>query len=370
MTAGGKRRATAGALCAAIALCGAIAAAAQPSADRPDFAIDAAKRAAVIDKVLRELNDSYVFPETAKRMEAAVRGRLTKKEYDTLGSAAAFASKLTADLQEVSKDKHLRVRHLDPAARHSREGGASMAPFAASDDYGFHRVERLAGNVGYIDLRMFFPPELGADKVTAAMNFVADTDALIFDLRQNGGGSPEMVALITSYLFDEKPVHLNDFAGRDGKIKRSYWTRKDVPGRRFTGKDVYVLTSSATFSAAEEFAYNLTNLKRAMLVGETTGGGANPVDMLRLEEGFAVSIPVSRAVNPITKTNWEGVGVKPDVNVAAPLALKTAHAVALQKLSEQAGDPARADALNRALQQTQKELEELKTSGGSPAATR
>ena len=354
---------------------------AQFSEGAPDFSIDAPKRAAVIDKVLRELNDSYVFPDVAKRMEAAVRERLVKKEYDTLTSAAAFAAKLTADLQEVSKDKHLRVRPLDPAARAPRKteaspkqqeepGLASMGRGGRSDNYGFYRVERLAGNIGYIDLRMFFPPELGADKVTAAMTLVADTDALIFDLRQNGGGSAEMVALITSYLFDETPVHLNDFVNRSGEIESSSWTLKDVPGPRYTGKDVYVLTSSTTFSAAEEFAYNLTHLKRATLVGETTGGGANPVNMLRLEEGFQVSIPVSRAVNPITKTNWEGVGVKPHVDVAAPLALKTAHAAALQKLEDQAGDSARADALKRALQQTQKELEELKTSGGSPTASR
>lgn len=317
---------------------------AHPPHAEPDAEVDGATRAAVIEKVVRELNDSYVFPEVAKRMENAVRSRMQRKEYDTLSSAKVFAAKFTVDLQEVSNDKHLRVRHTGRAEvadrlpelspeQQEQEQRAAMSRSGRNDNYGFHRVERLPGNVGYLDLRMFFPAELAAEKAAAAMNFLADTDALIIDLRQNGGGNPEMVALLTSYLFDEKPVHLNDFAGRNGEIKRSYWTLKEVPGRRYTAKDVYVLTSSATFSAAEEFAYNLTNLKRATLIGETTGGGANPVDMFQLDGGFEVSVPVARAVNPITKTNWEGTGVKPDLDVPARLALKTAHVAALKKLS-------------------------------------
>ena len=162
------------------------------------------------------------------------------------------------------------------------------------------------------------------------MNKVADADALIIDLRKNGGGSAGMVALLVSYLLEPEPILVNTFVGRDGTVTDETWTTKDLPGRRFT-KEVYVLTSAYTFSAAEEFAYDLKNLKRATLVGETTGGGANPIDMFRINDRFEVSIPVARAVNPISKTNWEGVGVAPDVSVAAADALETAHRAALAK---------------------------------------
>src|SRR5262249_6744024 len=149
-------------------------------------------------------------------------------------------------------------------------------------------------------------------------------DAIVFDLRQNGGGSPEMIRFLTSYLF-EAPTHLNDMVDREGKTVEEWWTTKDVPGRRpKTDVPVYVLTSQRTFSGAEEFSYNLKNLKRATLVGETTGGGAHPVRGEQLNDRFAIRIPFMRACNPITKTNWEGTGVEPDVKVPAAEALDKA----------------------------------------------
>jgi C-terminal processing protease CtpA/Prc len=172
-------------------------------------------------------------------------------------------------------------------------------------------VERLAGNVGYIDLRSFSPASMAAKKAAEAMNSLATTDALLIDLRRNGGGDPAMVALLISYSVDGEPIHLNDFVGRDGNVQQQFWTSRDVEGKRYGGKDVYVLTSSFTFSAAEEFAYNLTTLKRATLVGETTGGGANPVTFFEIDDRFRISVPTARARNPITMTNWEGTGVAP-----------------------------------------------------------
>lgn len=304
----------------------------------PDAPVDSATRTQVIDAILKRLNDSYVFPEAAKKMESAIRERASKGEYDSAAGAQAFAEKLTGDLQAVSKDKHLRVRYSPEPIPVRPERGEPTAEERAEQrrrlgwmNHGFDKVERLPGNVGYISFRGFMDEEAGAEAVASSFNFVANTDALIIDMRQNGGGNPAMVALVCSYLFGPEPVHLNDLYWREGDRTDEFWTRKEVAGRRYLGKDVYVLTSGRTFSGAEEFSYNLKNLKRATIVGETTGGGAHPGGMFRLTDHFGVFVPTGRAISPVTKTNWEGTGVEPDVKVSADLALKTAHVAALRK---------------------------------------
>jgi C-terminal processing protease CtpA/Prc len=226
-------------------------------------------------------------------------------------------------------------------------------------NYGFDKVERFPGNIGYIELRGFTDAENGAATVAAAMTFVTNTDALIIDLRRNGGGSPEMVALISSYLFAE-PVHLNSLYWREGDRTEDFWTRKDVQGKRYLGKDVYILTSKQTFSAAEEFSYNLQNLKRATIVGETTGGGAHPGGMHRVMSDFAVFVPSGRAINPITKKNWEGVGVIPEIPVPADQALTVARLTALKKAAPTTTDAQIKAALLAEIQRLEKELQGFK----------
>lgn len=165
----------------------------------------------------------------------------------------------------------------------------------------------------------------------AAMNFLSHVAAIIFDLRENGGGDPKMIALISTYLFD-KPTHLNDLYNRKQDSTTQSWTLPYVPGNRLPDAPAFVLTSTATFSGAEEFSYNLKNLKRAILVGETTGGGAHPVRGQRIDDHFTVQVPFERAINPISKTNWEGTGVVPDVAAKASEALDVAEKLATAKL--------------------------------------
>jgi len=162
-----------------------------------------------------------------------------------------------------------------------------------------------------------------------AMNLVANTDALIFDLRNNGGGSPSMVALITSYLYDSEPFHLNSVYSRAKNDLSQSWTQAYVPGKHYGNKPIFILTSHRTFSAAEEFTYNLKNLKRATIVGEVSAGGANPGNVHQITKHFSVFIPDGRAINPITQTNWEGTGVTPDVKTSQNEAFKTAYKFAL-----------------------------------------
>lgn len=340
---------------------------AQQPADRPDMQVDTATRTQVIDELLKQLNEGYVFPEIAKQMETAVRARQKNNEYDNLTSAKEFTKKLTDDLQAVSRDKHLRVNYsIQPIPVRQERGEptaaekAEFATYMKRINYGFEKVERLRGNIGYIDFRGFFDPEGGAETVAAAMNFVNNTDALIFDLRQNGGGDPAMVALICSYLFGDKPVHLNDLYFREGNKTEEFWTKATVAGKKYGDKDVYILTSNRTFSGAEEFANNLKVLKRATIIGETTGGGANPGGSVRLNEHFQVFVPGGRAINPITKTNWEGTGVEPDVKVPKDQALHAAQLAALNKSLANTKDEDFKQALKERIGMLQKELDDMK----------
>jgi C-terminal processing protease CtpA/Prc len=339
---------------------------AQP--EQPDLTIDAATRTQVIDNVLKRLNDSYVFPEVSKKMEQSIRDRAAKKEYDQITSAKQFAMTLTKDLQAVSNDKHLRVRYSHspiPERGERREPTAEEREQRKRDlnwmNHGFTKVERLAGNIGYLEFRNFMDEELGAETVAAAMNFVNGTDALIIDLRGNGGGNPAMVALICSYLFGPEPVHLNDLYWRQGNRTEEFWTRKEVAGKRYLNKDVYVLTSKRTFSGAEEFSYNLKNLKRATIIGETTGGGAHPGGGFRISEHFGMFVPTGRAISPITKTNWEGTGVTPDIAVPADQALTVARITALKKSSTTLQNPEFKEGVQEEIAKLEKELSLMKS---------
>ena len=211
-------------------------------------------------------------------------------------------------------------------------GGPGPGPRSGPPgDCGFEKAEKQDGNVGYIKLNGFADPEACKDAVTAAFAAIEGVDAIIFDLRENGGGAPPMVALVTSYLF-EKRTHLNDIWNRKTNETQEFWTNPDLPGKKFTTQPVFVLTAQRTFSGGEEFTYNLKVLKRGTIVGETTGGGAHPVRGEGLDERFMIGVPDARAINPITKTNWEGVGVEPDVKVPAAEALEVARKLVAEKL--------------------------------------
>lgn len=349
-----------------LALSGAVVSFAQP--EQPDLTIDAATRTQVIDAILKRLNDSYVFPDVAKKMEQSVREKAAKKEYDQITSAKQFATTLTTDLQAVSKDKHLRVRYSHEAIP---ERGPRREPTAEEREerkreltwmnHGFGKVERLRGNIGYLEFFNFADEELGADTVAAAMNFINGTDALIIDMRKNGGGNPAMVALVCSYLFGPEPVHLNDLYWREGNRTDEFWTKKEVAGKRYLNKDVYVLTSNRTFSGAEEFTYNLKNLKRATIIGETTGGGAHPGGVFRISEHFGMFVPTGRAISPITKTNWEGTGVTPDIAVPADQALHVARITALKKSLTTLKNPGFKAGVEDEIQKLEKELAAMKS---------
>lgn len=307
-----------------------------------DFKIDAVARARVIEGAIAKLDSTYVFPDVAARMAATVRERNKRGSYDDVTNGLSLAALLTEEFQGVSKDKHLRVNF---SAQPIPNRPANATPDSAMRERyrrdmlgmncGFQKAEVLPNNIGYLQFMFFADPEVCGATATAEMGKLADVSALIVDLRANGGGSPEMVAHLTSYLFSKR-VHLNDLWERVGNKTTEYWTKPELPGRKVRDEvPVFVLTSSRTFSGAEEFSYNLKNLKRATIVGETTGGGAHPVSGHKIDDHFTIGVPFARAINPYSKTNWEGTGVEPDVRVAASDAMTTA----LRLISERKPTP-------------------------------
>lgn len=306
-----------------------------------NITLSANEKKEVIDSFCSLLKKNYIFPEMADQMSQLVTGKLSRGDYNNITDPVQFAQQLTTDLQSISKDKHLRagynpqvVKELRSQANNNNdEVPARYIEEMKRSNFGFKEVKLFPGNIGYLDLRGFVHARYGGEAATAAMNFLSNADALIIDLRQNGGGSPSMIQLITSYLYGPEPVHLNNFYYRPTNENTQTWTLPYVPGKRSPDIPVYVLTSGRTFSAAEEFTYNLKNLKRATIIGETTGGGAHPGGTMAATDRFTLWVPRGRAINPITNTNWEGTGVEPDIKVTAADALETAQIKALEKLA-------------------------------------
>ncbi len=321
----------------------------------------------IVTSAMSLLRANYVFPEVAEQAATSVEARLAAGEYDNLDEIT-LTELLTRQLQEITGDKHLRLRlgggpgpgpggpgpgprGPGPGPRGPGPGprgpGSGPGPDGAEpadhetrrqamrrrgrlDNFGIHRVERLDGNVGYLDVRRVAMPANAGPAIAAAMELVAGTFALILDLRHNGGGAPDGVALWCSYLLEEEPTHLNDIFHADTGETRQFWTLPYVPGTRYVDRPVYVLISSHTFSGGEEFCYNLQALGRAELIGETTGGGAHPTRGFPISRAVHIGIPFARSINPITSTNWQGTGVIPDVAVPEAEAYDVAYGKALR----------------------------------------
>lgn len=278
----------------------------------------------MIYEVCTLLGGRYVFPEVAAEVAAVLRDRCAAGDYADVADED-LAAAVTRDLQSVNGDRHLRLLHsAEEVSEGEEESEADLQREVAANAGGIRRVERLPGNIGYLDLIGFLPADLAGAAAAAAMTLLAGTEALLVDLRRSRGGDPAMVALLTSYLVDE-PTHLNNLWSRGDGSTIQFWTLPYVPGPRFGGtKPLWVLTAAATFSAAEEFAYNLQQLGRATLVGERTRGGAHPCARIRVGRHLVLTVPTMRALNPISGTNWEGVGVAPDMEVPAADALPVA----------------------------------------------
>jgi hypothetical protein len=285
-------------------------------------------RGKLLDGIAKLLDEAYVLPAVGKKMAVALRKRKASPDYRELHDGKDLAAKITQDLRDVGHDKHLEVRfsYVVQLADLNGNNPVEEARWLAAVNCGFTKAEHLRPNIGYLKMDGFMNATICGSTASAAMNFVADSDALILDLRDNHGGGGGMVEYLASYLFAGR-THLDDMYSRTTGVTTETWTLPYVPGRKFIDKPMFVLTSNGTFSAAEYLANVLRNLKRATLVGETTGGGAYTVETRRLDDHFSLRLPTGL---PITKTDWEGVGLEPDVKVSADQALDAALKIAVE----------------------------------------
>lgn len=290
--------------------------------------VDRATQLEVIDTLVKKLNDHYVFPDKARQIETALRQRQREGKYDAMSDGKQFAIQLTDDMRAAVRDLHMSVFFSPRPVPADDAGGAPPASQAEWEqrvpadkrqvmrqtaNRSVEQAEHLTPRIGYLKLSGFPPSFLMAEKYGAAMNELADTDGLIVDLRNNGGGAPDAVALLVSYFVDQR-TRLNDIWARDTGVSTQYWTLDKLDGKRYGGKKpVIILAGAGTKSAGEDFAYTMQAMKRATVVGERTWGGAHPTRPYRLGEHFLALIPARRTISPITQTNWEGVGVIPDV---------------------------------------------------------
>jgi len=294
----------------------------------------------VVDSIALFMAEKYVFPDKGKEMGDLVSKNFKNGDYDNLSDPIEFASRLSEDLLTINNDRHIGVRYMPEQIamlKKADEDGNNkeLEEFEKKQrefvNFNFQEIKILPGNVGYLKFNGFMDASVAGPTAISAMNFLAHTDALIIDLRDNGGGSPSLIQLITTYFFEDSE-HLNSFYIRDGDQMNQFWTLTYVPGEKLLETDIYILTSSYTFSGAEEFTYNLKNMKRAIVVGETTGGGAHPVSSYIINDNFMVRVPFGKAVNPITHDNWEGKGIKPHVETTRDKAKDVAYVMALDSL--------------------------------------
>jgi hypothetical protein len=298
-----------------------------------------------INKIAAELKLSYIDEDKAIEMAKVLNEFLKSGAYTSTNSGADFAFKLTNDLRSVSNDLHLSVQYFavaQPKTHHTKETDAEEQKWIdevlKASNYGIKSKKILEGNIAYLEMPLFGPLDLCADTLIAAMQFVAETDALIIDLRNcRGSMDAYTIPFLCAYFFDE-PVHLFSFENREKQSLKQFWTAAWVPGNKYTKKPIYILTSGRTFSGGEELAYDLKHLQRATLVGEVTKGGANPTYPVYLNPHFSISIPKERSINPVTKTNWEQTGVVPDVETESRKALFETHLLALETIMANSAD--------------------------------
>lgn len=308
--------------------------------------LNAKERTEIVMNIRRLLADHYVYLDTALHMGKRITQQVSSGAYDGISDPVAFSDQLLKDLHRVYHDGHLLLQY-NPALAARLSAPSSTEPVDAganlqrqrNGNFGFRKVEILPGNIGYLNLQSFSAGrENGFETMKTALGFLANANAIIIDLRSNGGGSQETAALLTGF-FLEKRTHLESFYNRYTGETTEYWAEPDNSYPVLKKMPLYVLTSHKSFSCAEMLAYDLQALKRATIVGETTGGGAHGTMERDAGHGFVVYLPYWRGINAVTKTNWELVGVKPDIETSEAEALETAEMKIFENLKAAAKTP-------------------------------
>ena len=316
--------------------------------------LSAAYKKETIEKLTLLIQDFYIYPNVAKKTSEHLYKQYEAGYFDKCKDNETFATVLTESVQSVNKDKHMRIMSNEPyiAPQNNLEAKSAHRMGQINNyrslNHGFKELKIMEGNVAYLDLRMFAPMEKAKKIADAYMKLLSLSDAVIIDLRHNGGGNPSMVQYLCSYFFDKK-LHLNSLYYREGDRTEEFWTLEEVGGKKLVDIPLFIMIGEETFSGAEEFSYNMQTQKRATLIGQTSAGAANPGGTRGINENLSVFIPTGRAINPITNTSWEGVGVQPEIRTKKEETLEQAH-----MLAQKAADFLRKNKLETYIQLQQK----------------
>jgi tetratricopeptide (TPR) repeat protein len=294
------------------------------------------ERRQIIDESGTLLIKNYIYEDRAQKCTDYLKKQFDAGIYNALTHPRQFAEKLTADIYTILKDKHVRVVTVLPEEERLQKQNPMLSfllPLYQTERQsgGVAEVKIVTGNIGYLNLTSFEPLEISRPKIDAVMKLLAHVDALIIDLRENNGGNPATVQYLCSYFFEQNLL-LNSFYWRRDDYTEDFWTLDQISGKKLPRLPLFILTSHFTFSAAEEFTYDLKTRQRVTVIGEKTGGGANPGFTFQLNPRFNMFIPVGRAINPVTASNWEGVGIEPDVRIESA----AAQGLALEKARQAA----------------------------------
>jgi hypothetical protein len=315
----------------------------------------------VVHRVASIIHEKYVFAEIGEKMALHIRQQHQQGAYNSFNELRPFCGQLTKDLRAISGDQHLFVFHSPAEAREVAARNGLLPPDEIrkireekeqkdrDGNYGYQKIEIMEGHVGYLDIDWFSGSDKACDKVDSVMKVVADTDAIIIDLRDNGGGGGMALPWLMSYFFSSEPVPFTGAFYRETNAIEASWSFPEIPGRRLPEVDLYILTSARTFSAAEDFSYSLQALARATVIGEKTKGGAHPVEVIIVKGDILTQVSIGNSVNPITGSNWEGTGVIPDIEASSENALDMAYRLALENLIAKSSDAIHTDALKSIL---------------------
>jgi len=289
----------------------------------------------LLTEISKKITDNYIFPDVANAINSTILSEIKSGHFNNL-SNKDFASALTTSLRTAGKDKHFYVKYLDdyhPETNKVNDRKQQELDNVSNslENFGFESVERLEGNIGYINFRGFAEPKSSETALASAMNFVSNTNSLIIDLRENRGGDNGMLLLFCSYFLKNKTNIYETHFRNNGKTVEN-WTINKVSGKKYLNKNIYFLTSKNTFSAAEGLAYTLQSYKLAKVIGEQTGGAANPIAPFFIDNKYLLLIPVGKVKLTVTNTNWEQIGVTPDEKTKSEDALKKAQIMALNAI--------------------------------------
>ncbi|MFC1528711.1 S41 family peptidase [Candidatus Latescibacterota bacterium] len=290
---------------------------------------DKVYKVGVLQKIESLLETKYVLPEMAKKYAEEFKKKYEFGSYESYTNAKEFAEQITADLISITKDKHINFRLIESSDIGEKPESSLHHPIryhrlGIKENKGFSKLEWIEGNIGYLDIRRFYYFSDTKDMVLAAMRFLSNANAIIIDLRENGGGSGDYL----SSFFLKYPTQLNSWYSREDDFLTEYWTSKEIGMERLIDIPLFLLTSKRTFSASESFAYDMKVRGRVTIIGDSTKGGAHSVDLYKIDDQFEIYIPTARAINPVTGGNWEGIGVIPDILVPSASALDTAIVLA------------------------------------------